>query len=55
MNTQVIRDVVFLAGFSMIGTAAFLVAIPLGLLVVGGPLVAWSLYASRTTLKGDKK
>jgi hypothetical protein len=41
----------FLIGASCIVSSAFLIALPLGLFVLGCPLVAISLHASRKTKK----
>jgi hypothetical protein len=46
MKTALI-NVVFLAGASCVVASAFLVSLPLGLLVLGCPLVAVSLHAAR--------
>lgn len=39
-----IRDGVFCIGYVCVVTAAFMVAVPLGLVTLGGPLMALSLY-----------
>ncbi len=46
MKTAAI-NLVFLTGASCVVAAAFMVSLPLGLLVLGCPLVAVSLHAQR--------
>lgn len=53
MSQSLILNTVFLTGYLCCVSAAFLVALPLGLVVVGAPMVAVSIYVQMKAVKND--
>lgn len=47
------RDAMFVVGFACVVVAAFLVTVPLGLVVLGGPLMALAVIERRAKNKGS--
>lgn len=48
------RDVLLLSGFGCVAGAAFLVALPLGLLTLGAPMMALALWLVHKEAKDGK-
>lgn len=53
MKQSLVLNSVFLTGYLCCVMAAFLVAIPLGLVVLGVPMIAVSIYVQVKAVKND--
>ena len=48
---EIAADIGFLSGVGCIATAGFMISTPLGLVVIGLPLVVWSVIAGKNAGK----